>query len=418
MAAGQPPPTDWPPGELPPEWNGSPRLEPHLCDCPMSLDEYRRKRHFSRTPEPPGSEPAARGGNRFVVQQHRARRLHYDFRLELEGVLRSWAVPKGPCLDPKEKRLAVQVEDHPVEYGDFEGAIPAGEYGAGTVLLWDRGTWQAEGDPARDLGKGRLSFTLTGEKLQGGWTLVRTASRGGEQSQQWLLLKRSDAAARRLVDYDVLVEKPLSVLTGRTMDEIAASPKRVWMRQGEQLAAAEAVDWSARVSSLKGARKTSLPNRVTPALAQLAAAAPEGPRWLHEIKFDGYRLLARREDNQVVLLTRGGHDWTARFPELAAELARLPAQAVLLDGELVALRPDGVSGFQELQAALAERRTGTPLAGRRIRHRDPLGGRVPGVSRPASPAERPRAAFHHGAAWAHPGRLPSAAAGLDGSGAD
>jgi bifunctional non-homologous end joining protein LigD len=194
----------------------------------VSLREYKRKRHFNRTPEPKG-KTAAKGGRSFVLQKHRARNLHYDFRLELEGVLKSWAVPKGPSLDPSVKRLAMHVEDHPVNYGDFEGIIPEGEYGGGTVMLWDRGTWEPVGDPHEGYRSGRLKFNLHGDKLRGGWMLVRTnrVSKSGEQ-RQWLLFKERDEEARPSRDFDVLEEESQSVATGRTMDEIASDQDRVW----------------------------------------------------------------------------------------------------------------------------------------------------------------------------------------------
>src|SRR5580693_8619016 len=199
----------------------------------MPLETYRKKRDFSRTPEPKGSPrgaPKKKRGLRYVIQKHAASRLHYDFRLELDGVLKSWAVPKGPSLDPGEKRLAVHVEDHPVEYGDFEGVIPKGQYGGGTVQVWDRGTWVPEGDPARAYAEGKLKFRLEGEKLHGGWTLVRMhGSRAGDRGENWLLIKElRDEEARPGSGEAIVAEHPESVVSGKTIEQIATDPQRVW----------------------------------------------------------------------------------------------------------------------------------------------------------------------------------------------
>ncbi|HQU45164.1 MAG TPA: DNA polymerase ligase N-terminal domain-containing protein, partial [Pirellulales bacterium] len=195
----------------------------------MPLAEYHKKRRFHRTPEPKGKVRRRKAkALRFVVQKHDATRLHYDFRLELEGVLKSWAVPKGPSYDPKEKRLAVEVEDHPLDYAGFEGTIPAGEYGAGTVAVWDEGTWQPEGDAIEGYRQGKLKFHLEGKKLRGGWTLVRMHGRPGDRATNWLLIKERDENARSLDEYDVTEAEPASVTTGRTLDEIARDDDRVW----------------------------------------------------------------------------------------------------------------------------------------------------------------------------------------------
>src|ERR1700685_311185 len=193
----------------------------------MGLREYRTKRHFAKTPEPKGKKRKDKAGQRFVIQKHAARRLHYDFRLEIDGVLVSWAVPKGPSLDPAEKRLAAHVEDHPLEYRDFEGIIPQGEYGGGTVLVWDQGTWEADGDFASQYGRGRMKFRLNGEKLQGGWNLVRMKGKK-PGADDGLLFKENDDAARPLSEFDVEQREPKSVLTGRTLEEIGAQADRVW----------------------------------------------------------------------------------------------------------------------------------------------------------------------------------------------
>ena len=321
----------------------------------MGLREYKRKRDFERTPEPSGSRSSKERGSkgrqrkrglRFVIQKHAATRLHYDFRLEHDGVLKSWAVPKGPSLDPKDKRLAVEVEDHPIDYGDFEGVIPKGQYGGGSVLLWDRGTWQPEGDAAAALARGKLEFTLDGEKLRGRWLLVRTGSDGAKP--QWLLRKLADDEARPggavLTD-----ERPESVETGRTIEEIGERPARVWR---SKRAATAAVD----PSRLAGARRGPLPAFVAPQLATLVAEAPRDAGWLHELKLDGYRALCRIEGGRARLLTRRENDWTSQFARVASAAAFVPAEAALLDGEVVWMGDDGRTDFQALQRALGAER--------------------------------------------------------------
>lgn len=327
----------------------------------MKLGAYERKRDFRRTPEPRGERDVPRREGaplRFVVQEHHARSLHWDFRLELDGVLLSWAVPKGPSLDPSVRRLAVQVEDHPLEYAAFEGVIPAGEYGGGPVIVWDRGTWEPEADARKGLKRGSLSFRLEGEKLRGGWRLVRT----GGDGKSWLLVKRRDAHA--LPGAAPIVQaQPRSVISGRTVDEVAAQPEKVWRsnragrRGGPESPAGKPVERAGPElgdpSSIEGARKGRLPADPRPQLATPAAAPPEGEAWLHEVKHDGYRLLVRVQRGAARLLTRRGQDWTARFPGIAAAAARLPCRAALLDGEAVALDRHGVSDFQRLQHALS-----------------------------------------------------------------
>ncbi|MBB2206592.1 DNA ligase D [Gluconacetobacter takamatsuzukensis] len=300
----------------------------------MALDTYRRKRDFTRTGEPAG-ERAQAEGHRFVVQKHDARRLHYDFRLELDGVLKSWAVTKGPSLVPGEKRLAVHVEDHPLDYGDFEGTIPQGQYGGGTVSLWDRGTWTPLEDAEKGLAKGHLDFELHGEKLTGRWHLVRMKARPREKRDNWLLIKGDDDAARDADDPDILEEQPDSVKTGRTLAQIAGG-----------------------APSIEGAKAGNLPAFVAPALATLVATPPSGPRWIHEIKFDGYRLEARIADGAVRLLTRSGLDWTAKFGSAIRDaLAALPVETALIDGELVVEIRSGASDFSALQTDLSDGRT-------------------------------------------------------------
>ncbi|MGH7474689.1 MAG: DNA ligase D [Longimicrobiales bacterium] len=311
----------------------------------MGLDTYRQKRRFDRTPEPAGRLGRTAGALQFVVQKHAARRLHYDFRLELNGVLLSWAVPKGPSYDPGEKRLAVHVEDHPLEYGDFEGVIPQREYGGGTVVLWDRGVWVPKGDPSEQYEKGRLKFELAGEKLIGGWTLVRMGRQNAGEKENWLLIKERDGTERSPTEADIVETRPESVATGRTLEEIASQKDRVW-RSKETVTVIP--------KGLPAAKKARLPAKtaVKAQLATLVDAVPEGDDWLHEIKFDGYRLLCRLEKGEAALVTRNGKDWTERFAPLARAATSLAANAALLDGEAVALNDSGRSDFQLLQNAL------------------------------------------------------------------
>ena len=323
----------------------------------MALDEYRRKRDFWKTPEPAGNSPArakAATALAFVIQEHKARRLHFDFRLELDGVLKSWAVPKGPSLDPGEKRLAVEVEDHPLDYGGFEGVIPEGQYGGGTVLLWDRGTWvPADPDPAAAHAKGMLKFELRGEKLHGNWALVRMGGKAArERRPNWLLVKERDEMAVPQSGDAVVTDNPLSVETGRSLEAIAEDRDRVWNSgKGEATPAL-------RPDRIPGAHKGPMPPTLKPQLATPATAAPAGPDWLHEIKYDGYRLFARIEDGKVRLITRGGLDWTGKFPELARAFGQLPVDTALIDGELVHLAPDGTTNFSGLQDAISGGKTG------------------------------------------------------------
>jgi bifunctional non-homologous end joining protein LigD len=320
----------------------------------MALSEYRRKRDFTKTPEPRGkAAPKKAGPLSFVIQKHAARRMHYDFRLELDGVLKSWALPKGPSLDPGEKRLAVHVEDHPLDYGGFEGVIPKGQYGGGTVLLWDRGRWTPEGpDPAQAYAKGALKFALDGEKLHGYWALVRMGGRAAKEgADNWLLIKERDAEAAPGSGSAIVDDNSRSVASGRSLDEIAKARDRVWDSDRGELAPRP------DPKRIKGARKSALPRAPKAQLATLAAAPPAGEDWLHEIKFDGYRILARIEHGQVRLLTRNGLDWTAKFPALSGAFAELPVESALVDGELVAFEPDGTTSFGRLQDAIASRQT-------------------------------------------------------------
>ena len=308
----------------------------------VALTEYKRKRNFKRTPEPSGAKRRKRSarGPIFVVQKHAARNLHYDFRLEHGGVLWSWAVPKGPSLDPKVKRLAMQVEDHPLDYGDFEGVIPRGEYGGGTVLLWDTGKWHPEGDPKEGYARGRLDFTLEGEKLRGRWHLIRTRPRGGSLrgARTWLLFKGSDDEARRGPKADVVAESPDSVASGRSLEQVGESADRVWRSNRRRR---------------RPQGRDPLPDFVPPQLATLVAAPPDGDEWLHEQKLDGYRIQARIDGGEVKLLSRRGNDWSKRIPALVRALRSLSLERALLDGEVVLLR-EGLSDFQALQNALSE----------------------------------------------------------------
>jgi len=323
----------------------------------MALEEYRRKRDFRKTPEPAGKAPARKKATAplaFVIQEHKARRLHFDFRLELDGVLKSWAVPKGPSLDPGEKRLAVEVEDHPLDYGGFEGIIPEGQYGGGTVLLWDRGTWiPADPDPAAAHAKGMLKFELHGKKLHGNWALVRMGGKAArERRPNWLLVKERDEAAVPQSGDAVVMDNPLSVETGRSLEAIAEDRDRVWNSRKGEATPRHPPD------RIRGARKGRMPGNLKPQLATPVTAAPAGPEWLHEIKYDGYRLFADIEHGEVRLITRSGLDWTAKFAELARAFGQLPVDTALIDGELVHLASDGTTNFSGLQDAIASGKTG------------------------------------------------------------
>lgn len=304
------------------------------------LGEYNRKRDFEITAEPAGESPAGKrnaSALSFVIQKHAARNLHYDFRLELDGVLLSWAVPKGPSLDPSQKRLAVHVEDHPLSYGGFEGSIPAGQYGAGDVIVWDRGIWQPHDDPHKAYAAGKLKFGLVGEKLTGDWTLVRTRLKGSGDKEQWLLIKEKDQQARPSAEYDIVAAQPASVLS----DAVVGKPKAKTKTPAKPKAAPKA-------STRKAA--TAVPEAFSPQLATLVDRAPEGD-WHYEIKFDGYRILTRILKGEVRLFTRNGHDWTERLPRQAKALQALKLKDSWLDGEVVSLNDDGLPDFQALQNA-------------------------------------------------------------------
>nr|WP_296015136.1 DNA ligase D [uncultured Acidovorax sp.] len=313
-----------------------------------SLGPYKKKRNFSITPEPAEGGTPGTQARQFVIQKHWASRLHYDFRLELDGTMKSWAVPKGPSFDPVDKRMAVQVEDHPISYNTFEGQIPAGQYGAGRVIIWDRGYWVPEGDPAEGYRKGKLKFAVYGHKLRGHWTLVRMHGRGQERQPPWLLIKERDGLERPAQDFSVVDEMPDSVA--------AAAPVPLPSLSGSTLLTGAPTPQN--TSSPKPARarnqtpKAPLPATLSPQLATLVDQPPEDPsEWLWELKFDGYRLVARIERGEARLFTRNGHDWTSKMPRLASALGKLPLRSGWVDGEVIVLDEHGVPDFQALQNA-------------------------------------------------------------------
>jgi bifunctional non-homologous end joining protein LigD len=336
------------------------------------LARYREMRDFSHTAEPRGSTEkssktakARTDGLPFVIQKHAATRLHYDFRLGWNGVLKSWAVAKGPSYVVADKRLAVQVEDHPMEYGGFEGTIPKGQYGGGTVMLWDTGTWEPVGDANEGFRTGRLKFILHGHKLKGHWTLIRMGGKAAQESKpNWLLIKEHDEYERTPDDPPIVEEAPNSVITHRDLDEIARDADHVWdSRTG--LAADErakastshkkvAATKQAELSIPRGAKAEPLPKFIEPQLASSSEQPPQGQDWLHELKLDGYRIQARIDSGKVQLLTRKGLDWTHRMRSLASALEALPVKTALLDGEVIVLDERGISSFAALQTAFQE----------------------------------------------------------------
>ena len=333
-----------------------------------NLSTYRKKRDFEKTAEPSGDTPVAPSKERrFVIQKHDATRLHYDLRLEFDGVFKSWAVTRGPSLDPHDKRLAVEVEDHPLDYGDFEGTIPEGEYGGGTVQLWDRGYWESD-DPEKGFKKGDLKFTLRGDKLGGSWVLVRMRhDRSGGKRTNWLLIKHRDEYAKEGKANNILDEDK-SVASGRSMAQIAAGkgrPPKPFMTAKTTRARADAVWQSNRgddvISSaapakeLRGRKVAAMPDFVAPELCTPVERPPNGEGWCHEIKFDGYRVQLRVEDGETALKTRKGLDWTDKFRAIAKEGSALPD--VLIDGEIVALDHNGAPDFSTLQAAISDGKT-------------------------------------------------------------
>ena len=311
------------------------------------LDIYNDKRDFTRTAEPRGRK-AKKTGRSFVIQKHAATRLHYDLRLEMEGVLKSWAVTKGPSLVAGEKRLAVHVEDHPLDYATFEGTIPKGNYGAGAVIVWDRGEWVPVGGAYAE---GKLEFELKGEKLSGRWHLVRMRGKRGERRENWLLIKSDDAAARPDNAPDILTERPESVKTGRTVEDVAEGAGEKPKPAKPKARPSRARDTDAPAPR---AKQAPMPDFIEPALATLKPAPPTGEKWLHEVKFDGYRLQARLDGQDARLLTRSGLDWTDRFgPDIPDALRALPADQAIIDGELVVESGAGASDFPALQADLS-----------------------------------------------------------------
>jgi bifunctional non-homologous end joining protein LigD len=292
----------------------------------MSLRTYTEKRDFKKTAEPRAKIVRKKKDTplMFVVQEHHASRLHYDFRLEWEGVLKSWAVPKGPSLDPGTKRLAVEVEDHPLDYGSFEGVIPENEYGGGEVYIWDTGIWNPLKDPKEGLRHGHLEFELKGKRLKGRWDLIRTKT--PSRTPQWLLIKKTDKFT----------------VAGHVAEEIGS---------GHEFEKAPKKKSMQRVKLKKSSRHTAL-KFIEPMLAQLVDGPPEGGTWLHETKFDGYRVQAHIRDGDVIIYTRSGQDWTDRFPTLAAGFAKLNVKDAIIDGEAVVLDEKGRSDFQKLQNAL------------------------------------------------------------------
>ena len=393
----------------------------------MALEEYKRKRRFEATPEPP-PEVATKPGQRFVVQKHHASRLHYDFRLEMDGVLKSWAVPKGPSLDPADKRLAMQVEDHPVSYFDFEGIIPEGNYGAGTVMVWDVGTWEPQGDAHAMLAKGDLKFLLRGEKLKGSFVLARMRSRRpGSKGTEWLLIKHRDEQVAP--GYDIN-QHDYSALTHRTLREIAGdegarewkssrpaakSPGKAWLaeaiakadkrkkklttedtehteekakrkkssgagiekvvrhpsksagtKDAEKDSSAPSVSSVVKeLGKVAGARKAAMPSTIHPMLATLVDKAFDSPDWLFEIKWDGYRAVAFLDGGKARLVSRNQNDMTAQYPELRDLPEYVRARTAILDGEIVALDDAGRPSF-----SLMQQRTGISGSGRRIKRTD------------------------------------------------
>lgn len=311
--------------------------------APLDIETYNRKRDFSKTREPKGRRLKGKGDS-FVVQKHQASRLHWDFRLELDGVLKSWAVPKGPSLDPGQNRLAMRTEDHPLDYGGFEGTIPKGEYGGGTVMLWDRGRWIPEPskDPSKTIDEGHLHFTLEGERMKGDWVMFRLKPKPGEKAEPWMLKKVTDEYANA-DEGELLVENcTTSVTTGRTMAEIASG----------------ADVWKSDRGGQKGGRTTRKAGKAPPPfqepqLATLVDEVPTGTDWIHEYKYDGYRLLLAVGEGAATAWTRTGKDWSDKFKPLVKAAARLPA-GCLIDGEVVALDEKERPSFQLLQSTLKE----------------------------------------------------------------
>ncbi len=309
-----------------------------------ALALYRNKRNFALTPEPADGGKPGEATLQFVVQKHWASRLHYDFRLEVGGSMKSWAVPKGPSYDPTEKRMAVQVEDHPIAYNDFEGQIPAGQYGAGRVIIWDKGHWEPLGDAEKGLRSGKLKFRLHGQKLKGQWTLVRMHGRPDDRQPAWLLIKERDGRERPAEEFSVVDEMPDSVASdvAQVPSPHVSAKVGVLPKQGK----------AGRGKPPRRRRSVALPKQLSPQLATLATEPPDDAEaWIWELKFDGYRMLARVDNGDVRLITRNGHDWTHKMPQLARSLSELPLQSGWIDGEVLMVDAHGIPDFQALQNA-------------------------------------------------------------------
>ncbi len=326
------------------------------------LERYREMRDFSKTAEPSGraASPAATEALPFVIQKHAATRLHYDFRLGLHGVLKSWAVTKGPSYVPGDKRLAVQVEDHPMEYGGFEGTIPKGQYGGGTVMLWDEGTWEPVGDRGPVAGQGEPQIRSSRKEVEGKWVLVRMGGKAANEAKpNWLLIKEHDEYEQTAEDEPITEKAPNSVLTERDIDAIAREGDHVWQSNRPETSSADKSAPAKKPapfapSDLPG-KKEALPAFIPPQLASEAATPPVGKHWVHELKLDGYRIQAHIDKSgKVRLYTRSGLDWTHRMPSIAREVGRLSVESAIMDGEVVVLAEDGQSSFARLQAAFEE----------------------------------------------------------------
>lgn len=324
----------------------------------MALEEYRNKRSFERSPEPTGSSASTENHWRFVVQKHAATRLHYDLRLELNGVLLSWAIPKGPSLDTAEKRLAVHVEDHPLDYLEFEGVIPKHEYGGGTMLVWDLGYWTPRDDAEKDYVKGELKFDLFGKKLSGGFMLKRMGHHG---ENQWLLIKERDAATRPESEFNVLKELPDSVLTGRSLEQIATTAAQATEPLPQPSPASgsgSSRSFHFEAAKYPKAKKKIAPRSVRPCLPTTSRQAPTGDKWVHEIKYDGYRMLCHLKNGSAAFFSRNGLNWTDKLTTLAKSVAALPCETAVLDGEVVMMDSNGVTSFQALQNRIGAGRDG------------------------------------------------------------
>lgn len=321
----------------------------------MSLNRYNKKRDFTQTQEPQGKSNHEHP-RLFVIQKHAASHLHYDFRIELRGVLKSWAIPKGPSLDPKIKRLAIHVEDHPVKYGSFEGIIPKGQYGGGTVMLWDKGTWEPlDKNPYLAYKNGHLRFILYAEKLKGRWDLIRF-----NNEKNWFLIKHQDEYAQSQDDYNITSKLTKSVVSNDSMEEIEKHYTQIWRHSGAQTINPKKTKkknlQKPTIVLPEGLSKAEFPGFITPQLATLVDKPPEGSQWAHEIKFDGYRILSYKNRSEVALKSRNNKNWTSYFPTIAEAINQLPFEQIILDGELVVLDAEGRSDFQLLQNALKNKK--------------------------------------------------------------